>query len=66
MGMAGMVRVYVIIDENGKVIEIPKADGPGLLRTAAETAARQWVFVPSTSEGRPVRVTGYIDFNFTL
>jgi protein TonB len=66
MGMAGMVRVYVVLDENGKVIEIPKSDGPALLRTAAETAARQWVFGPSLSEGRPVRVSGYIDFNFTL
>jgi len=66
MGMAGMVRVYVILDENGKVIEVPKSDGPALLCTAAEAAARQWVFGPSLSEGRPVRVSGYIDFNFTL
>jgi TonB family protein len=66
MGMAGMVRVYVILDENGKVIDVPKSDGPALLRTAAESAARQWVFGPSMSEGRPVRVSGYIDFNFTL
>jgi TonB family protein len=66
MGIAGMVRVYVVLDENGKVIEVPKSDGPALLCTAAETAARQWVFVPSLSEGRPVRVRGYIDFNFTL
>ena len=66
MGMAGMVRVYVILDENGKVIDVPKSDGPALLRTAAESAARQWVFGPSMSEGRPVRTSGYIDFNFTL
>ncbi len=66
MGMAGMVRVYVILDENGKVIDVPKSDGPALLRTSAETAARQWVFGPSLNEGRPVRVSGYIDFNFTL
>jgi TonB family protein len=66
MGMAGLVRVYVILDENGKVIEVPKSDGPALLRNAAEIAARQWSFSPSLSEGRPVRVSGYIDFNFTL
>ncbi len=66
MGMVGMVRVYVILDENGKVIDVPKSDGPALLRTSAETAARQWVFGPSLNEGRPVRVSGYIDFNFTL
>ncbi|MEP6743599.1 MAG: TonB family protein, partial [bacterium] len=66
MGMAGMVRVYVLLDENGKVIEVPKSDGPALLRAAAEAAAKQWIFGPSLSEGRPVRVSGYIDFNFTL
>jgi TonB family protein len=66
MGITGMVRVYVILDEDGKVIEVPKSDGPALLRAAAENAAKQWVFTPSLSAGRPVRVSGYIDFNFTL
>ncbi len=66
MGMAGMVRVYVVIDENGKVIGVPKSDGPAILRTAAESAARQWIFAPSLSQGQPVRVIGYLDFNFTL
>ncbi|MFN2499841.1 MAG: TonB family protein, partial [Pyrinomonadaceae bacterium] len=62
MGMAGMVRVYVILDETGKVVEVPKTDGPILLRSAAESTARQWLFAPSSSDGRPARVTGYIDF----
>jgi TonB family protein len=66
MGITGMVRVYVILDENGEVIEVPKSDGPALLRVAAENAAKQWVFTPALSAGRPVRVSGYIDFNFTL
>jgi TonB family protein len=66
IGMAGMVRVYVVIDENGKVIGVPKSDGPAILRTAAESAARQWIFAPSLSAGQPVRISGYIDFNFTL
>ncbi|MBA2704487.1 MAG: tetratricopeptide repeat protein [Blastocatellia bacterium] len=66
MGMAGLVRVYVILNEHGKVIEVPKSDGPALLRPAAEGAAKQWIFAPSFSEGQPVRVSGYIDFNFTL
>jgi TonB family protein len=66
MGMAGMVRVYVVLDENGKVLEVSKSDGPALLRNVAEAAAKQWVFGPSLSEGRAVRVSGYIDFNFTL
>ena len=66
LGIAGIVRVYVVLDQNGKVIDIPKSDGPAILRTAAESAARQWVFAPSLSGGQPVSVIGYIDFNFTL
>ena len=66
MGMKGMVRVYVVFDENGKVIDIPKSDGPALLRTAAETAARLWIFGSRPTDGRPLRMSGYIDFNFTL
>ncbi|HKP45777.1 MAG TPA: TonB family protein [Pyrinomonadaceae bacterium] len=65
MGMAGMVRVYVVFDESGKVIDIPKSEGPTLLRTAAENAARHWLFGP-TNNGQAARVSGYIDFNFTL
>jgi len=66
MGIAGMVRVYIVLDENGKVLEVSKSDGPALLSTVAEAAAKQWVFGLSFSEGRAVRVSGYIDFNFTL
>jgi TonB family protein len=66
MGMTGMVRVYIVLDENGKVIEVRKSDGPALLRAAAETAARHWDFAPTVREGQPVRVTGDDDFNFTL
>ena len=66
LGMKGLVRVYVVFDENGKVVDIPKSDGPALLRTAAETAARQWVFGSTPTDGRPLRMSGYIDFNFTL
>ena len=66
VGLVGLVRVYVVLDENGRVIDVPKSEGPGLLRTAAETAARQWIFAPTSSAGKPVRVRGYLDFNFTL
>ena len=66
MGMVGMVRVYVVLDEKGRVVEVPKTEGPALLRTAAESAARQWLFAPSLSDGHLIRVSGYIDFNFTL
>ena len=63
--VTGTVRVFAIIDENGK-IWITNSEGPMLLRTAAEEAARAWTFPPSTFGGKPVRLAGYLDFEFKL
>lgn len=62
----GVVRVYVTVDEQGNVSEVAKTEGPALLRGAAEDAARRWKFSPTAVAGRPVRLMGFIEFNFTL
>ena len=64
-GVSGLVRVYVMIDETGKVDEVTATEGPTLLRGAAEQAARGWRFPPTALNGKPVRLSGYIEFNFT-
>jgi predicted negative regulator of RcsB-dependent stress response len=64
-GASGMVRVYVVV-EGGKVVLVSRSEGPILLRQAAEDAARQWTFQKVSIEGRPTRLSGYLDFNFTL
>ena len=64
-GASGLVRVRVIV-EGGKVIAVSGSEGPMLLRSAAEEAARQWTFQVVSVEGRPARLSGYIDFNFSL
>ncbi|HKE55615.1 MAG TPA: energy transducer TonB [Pyrinomonadaceae bacterium] len=64
-GVAGVVRVFAIVDEKGKVW-VTGSEGPVLLRTAAEEAARNWIFPPSVFAGKPVRIAGYIDFEFKL
>ena len=61
----GTVRVFAIVDENGKVW-ITNSEGPTLLRAAAEDAARNWIFPPSTFNGKPARIAGYLDFEFKL
>jgi hypothetical protein len=61
----GTVRVFAIIDENGK-IWVTNSEGPVLLRQAAEEAARGWTFPPSTFNGKAVRLAGYLDFDFKL
>jgi hypothetical protein len=63
--VTGTVRVFAIIDENGK-IWVTNSEGPTLLRKAAEEAARGWTFPPSLVNNRPVRFAGYIDFDFRL
>jgi len=63
--VTGTVRVFAIVDENGK-IWITNSEGPTLLRSAAEDAARGWVFPPSTFAGKPARLAGYLDFDFKL
>ncbi|HEX6717403.1 MAG TPA: energy transducer TonB [Pyrinomonadaceae bacterium] len=63
--VVGTVRVFAIVDETGK-IWITNSEGPILLRAAAEEAARAWVFPPTTFNGKPARIAGYIDFDFKL
>lgn len=63
--VVGTVRVFAIVDENGK-IWVTNSEGPTLLRAAAEEAARNWTFPPSTFNGRPARIAGYLDFDFRL
>jgi len=65
-GASGLVRVHVIVDESGKVVEISRSEGHTLLRGVAEDAARLWFFDTNISDNQPSRLSGYIDFNFTL
>ncbi|MDT7602389.1 MAG: Ca-activated chloride channel [Acidobacteriota bacterium] len=66
MRVGGLVMVEVTVDESGKVVEARAASGPVLLRPAAVAAARQARFPPTLVEGQPVRVTGVINYTFTL
>jgi TonB family protein len=64
--VSGIVTVYLEIDETGAVVTVQRTDGPQLLRQAAADAARRWKFKPTLIDGQPVRVSGFINFNFTL
>lgn len=64
-GVAGTVRVYLLVDENGNPT-VERSEGPILLRQAAEDAARKWLFRPTIIDNKPVRLAGYIDFEFKL
>ena len=64
--VSGNVIVFLTIDEKGTVAEVQRTNGPEMLRRAAEEAARRWKFRPTVINGQPVRVSGYISFNFAL
>ncbi len=62
----GMVTVDVVIDVTGKVISAKASNGPMMLQQAAERAALQARFSPTLLSGQPVKVSGIINYNFTL
>ncbi|HEX8290410.1 MAG TPA: TonB family protein [Pyrinomonadaceae bacterium] len=64
--VTGNVTVFLVVSERGEVESVIRAEGPQQLQQAAIEAARRWKFNPTELNGRPVRVTGYLSFNFTL
>jgi protein TonB len=66
MRAAGLVTVEVVIDVNGKVISAKATSGPAMLQQAAVQAALRARFSPTTLSGQPVKVSGVINYNFSL
>lgn len=66
MRQSGLVQVEVVVDENGKVISARAMSGPSTLRDVAVEAAYRARFSPTKLSGQPVKVTGQINYNFTL
>lgn len=64
--VSGRVTVFLLIDEKGAVEAVRRTEGPELLRRAAEDAARRWKFRQTVVDNKPVRVSGFISFNFAL
>ena len=62
----GSVRVLLIVDEEGKVVAAQAVGGHPLLQLAAVKAAREARFTPTLMNGKPVKVSGAITYNFVL
>lgn len=62
----GTVEVTITIGEEGKVIFARAKSGPSLLHEASVAAAYKARFEPSTVDGKPVKVTGTMTYNFKL
>jgi TonB family protein len=61
---SGEVQVSIVIDEDGRVVEAKAIRGHPALRSAAEDAARKWVFKPRLLDGKPVKQPGTLTFVF--
>jgi len=61
---SGKVQVSIMIDENGRVIDAKATSGHPVLRSAAEDAARKWIFRPTLLDGKPVKQPGTLTFDF--
>jgi len=62
----GVVRLEIVVDEEGKVTAVQNLSGPALLQTAAKDAVKKWKFKPFLRDGQPVKATGFLSFNFNL
>lgn len=63
---AGKVEVDVVVDESGKVISAQAISGPPSLRDAAVEAAKRARFSPTKLSGAAVKISGSINYNFSL
>ncbi|MGI8470211.1 MAG: energy transducer TonB [Pyrinomonadaceae bacterium] len=61
---SGAVNIQVMIDKQGNVETAKAVGGYPLLRQAAEQAALQSKFSPTTLNGCPVKVSGIVVYNF--
>jgi periplasmic protein TonB len=62
----GVVTVQVLLNEGGKVVSAKAVSGHPFLTKAAVDAAYQARFSPTLLDGKPVKVSGLITYNFML
>lgn len=61
MKIAGVVKLDVTVDAEGKVTDVKPVSGNQMLSTAAQDAVRKWRFVPGTGEA-----TVSVSINFDM
>lgn len=62
--LTGTASIKVKIDEQGNVIETKSICRNDVLGKAAEESAKKAKFEPTLKDGKPIRVTGIIVYNF--
>ncbi|HEX8853860.1 MAG TPA: TonB family protein [Pyrinomonadaceae bacterium] len=62
----GVVTVQILVDEEGRVIKAQATNGNPLLHKTSVEAALRARFTPTLLSHKPVKVSGYITYNFVL
>ncbi|HVF55585.1 MAG TPA: energy transducer TonB [Pyrinomonadaceae bacterium] len=63
---SGVVTVQILVDEEGRVVSAQATNGHPLLRATSVQAAYRARFTPTLLSNRPVKVSGFITYNFVL
>ena len=64
--VSGIVKLHVLIDKQGNVIELQAISGHPLLIQSAMDAVKQWQYKPTLLNGRPVLVETEVSVIFDL
>ncbi len=59
--IAGMVRLSIVVGNDGSVLEVDLLAGPDSLMAAALDAVKQWKYRPTRLNGRPVEVQSTVE-----
>jgi TonB family protein len=62
--VSGAVIVKILVNERGKAISARAISGHSLLRASAVSAARKAKFEPVTLSGVPMKVSGFLVYNY--
>jgi TonB family protein len=65
-GLQGKVMIQLHISETGDVISTEIVSGDALLAHAAEDAMKEWKFKPFVKNGKPVRVSYKMPYEYVL
>ena len=63
-GIEGTAILWIVVNTEGEVESVRRKGGDFILLSAAEEAARQWLFAPATRRGEPVRTNTIVIVSF--
>ena len=66
MRMTGVVKVEVLVNENGEVTEVQNTTGPSMLQRASTDAVKKWKFQPALKQGQPIDYWYELPLKFSL